>query len=174
MALSLAIQGILGNIVSGIVILSTHPIQKGEYVSVGGVEGTVDSVGLVYTKLMTLDNKVVYVPNNEISTSKIVNFSRDGKRRVDFVFTASYDCNPEDVKAALVKACNVPNLLEEEGVFVRVSDYKESNIEYTVRVWTKVETYWDVYFDVIGNVKNAYDADGIQFTYPHINVHMDK
>ena len=174
LAVSLAVQDSLANIAGGIMVLTTHPFTVGDYVSAGGSDGTVEKVGLAYTTLRTPDNKIIFVPNKDMASSRITNFSREDKRRVDLTFTASYDSPVETVIAALTEAATVPTLLEGEPVFVKVSEYKESDIQYTVRVWTANADYWTTYFNIVANVKTVFDAKGVQMSYPHTVVHLEK
>ena len=104
LAISLSVQNLLGNLVSGVVLLMNKPIRDGDYIQAGGAEGVVKNIGLFYTELNTLDNKVVNVPNSELSAGQIVNFTREDNRRVDLVVGASYDCDTEEVKKALYEA----------------------------------------------------------------------
>lgn len=175
LALSLALQGALSNIAGGIVILTTKPMRVGDYVSIGGSEGTVESIGMTYTTLSTADNRLVYLPNSTVTGSTVVNYTISGKRRLDLTITAGYDCRLEDVKRALVEAANsVETILKDEEIFARVTGYNDSNISYQVRAWALTGDYWDAYFDLLEAVKTAFDRGNITMTYPHLNVHLDK
>ncbi len=173
LAISLAVQGTLSNFAGGIQVLSAHPFSVGDYVEIGSEQGTVSEIGLVYTKLTTADNKVVFVPNSTVSTSIVTNYNCLGKRRIDLKFKVSYDCPIEDVKAVLTEAARmVPTMFETPAVSVRVTNYLDSSIEYQIRGWTASETYWDSYYDIIENVKKNFDEHNISMTYPHMNVHI--
>ncbi len=173
LAVSLAVQGLLGNLAGGIMLLTAHPFVSGDYVEAGGVSGTVKEVGLVYTKLITPDNKVVHVPNGDISSKTIVNYTAEDKRRIELKFTVSYDAKPETVKACMARVVGEhPKTFATPEPMFRASDYKDSAIEYTLRCWCATEDYWDVYFDLVEQVKAAFDAQGVEMTYPHVNVHM--
>lgn len=173
LAVSLAVQGLLSNLAGGIMLLSARPFSAGDFVEAGGMSGTVSEVGLVYTKIKTLDNKVVHIPNGDISTKTIVNYTAENTRRVDLEFSASYNTPVEKVTAALLKVMeNHPKILADPAPMARVSEYGESAIKYVARCWCATGDYWDVYFDVIEAVKAAYDAAGLEMTYPHVNVHM--
>lgn len=170
-AIALAAQNVLSNLFGGITMLATRPFNVGDYISAGGSEGVVLEIGMFYTVLITVDSKRITIPNGTISSTTITNFSSEGKRRVDVVVTTSYDCKMDDVKASLQHAINkTSNVLDGEP-FIRVSNYGPSSISYTIRVWTKTVNYWDVYFDLLENVKRSFDEDGIQMTYDHIIVH---
>ena len=173
LALSLALQGVLGNLASGLVILTTKPFHVGDYVSVGSEEGFVDEIGMTYTKLSTWDKRIIFIPNNTVTASDVLNYSTEGKRRVDLTVCASYDCGIDQVKDALVAAAaSVPKLLKDEPVFARVVNYKDSSIEYAVRGWCRNEDYWDVYFDLMEALKKTFDEKGISMSYPNLNVYM--
>lgn len=175
LALSLALQGALGNLASGIVILTTKPLHAGDYVSVDGQEGYVEEIGMTYTKLATYDRRIVFIPNSTVTSSSITNYTVEGKRRVDLTVSASYDSGVDQVKAALHQAVEaVPGFLAEPEVFIRVSGYGDHAIEYTVRAWCESADYWDCYYGLMEAVKRAYDQQGIAMTYPHLNVHLDK
>lgn len=175
LALSLAIQGALSNLAGGIVILTTKPLHVGDYVTIGSEEGTVEEIGMTYTKLMTWDRRMIFIPNSTVTSSNVVNYTVGGKRRVDLTVTASYDADIETVKTALrAAAASVPQLLPEEPVFARVTGYKDSSIEYALRGWCQNENYWDAYFNLLEAVKVSFDQSGVQMSYPHLNVHMMK
>lgn len=170
LAISLSLQNVLSSVSSGIMLLSVKPFKVGDYVEIGGVGGTVREIGFMYTKLATTDNKIIYVPNNEVATSKIVNYTKEQKRRIDFVFTADYACPPEEVKSALREAvARFPKVLDDPAPFIRVSGYKEA-VEYSVRVWCRSEDYWELYSDIIEAVPETYAAHGVEMNYPYLNV----
>ena len=173
LALSLALQNFLSNVAGGLQILASKPFTLGDYVDAGGCSGTVTEIGLFYTKLNTTDNKRIQIPNSAIVDSNITNYSVEEKRQVEWKVTASYDADTEHVKAVL--ACLVaehPLAHKENPPMVRVCGYHESAIEYVVRTWCNNSDYWTVYFDVMDQLKATFDKEGIEMTYPHLNVHM--
>lgn len=174
-AFSLAIQGFLSNVFGGIQIISNKPFHVGDYVDAGGESGVVMEVGLFYTKLHSVDNKLVQIPNSSIANSNIVNYSSEPNRRVDITVSASYDDDTEKVKAVLMQlVCEHPLTLSGEGVdpMVRVSSYNANDISYVVRAWCAGGDYWTVYFDLMDAIKPTFDKNGISMSYPHVNVHM--
>ena len=175
LALSLAIQGTLSNIAGGMMVLSSHPFHVGDYVEIGGIEGTVAEIGLFHTRLVTADNKNVFVPNSEVSSAKIVNFTAEQTRRVDLTFTASYDSAPDRVCAALLRACAAhPELtLPDPPPEAHVTAYGDSSIEYILKFWCSTPQYWPARYAVTEQVKREFDADGLEMSYPHLNVHLD-
>ena len=173
LAISLSVQNLLGNLVSGVVLLMNKPIRDGDYIQAGGAEGVVKNIGLFYTELTTLDNKTVSVPNSELSAGQIVNFTREDNRRVDLVVGASYDCDTEDVKKALYDAiARTDKVLADPAPQVLVEEFGASVIKYTVRAWCKHEDYWDVHYGINDNVLAAFNDAGVKMSYEHVNVHM--
>ena len=149
LALSLSVQNILSNLFSGLTLLVSKPFKSGDYVEVGGRNGIIKSVGLFYTQLNTLDNVSINIPNSDVTGTTVINYSREPLRRVDRVFSAAYESSTENVKAAVFEAISRDEkILRDPAPFVRLSEYKESCIEYTVRVWCKCADYWDVFFNL--------------------------
>jgi len=173
LAVSLALQNTLSNLAGGIQLLVTKPFVAGNYVEAGANSGTVHEVGLAYTTLVTPDNKVIYVPNSDIAAARIINYNGREDRRVEIRVTASYDAPIQTVKDTISKLIAADSRIHgEPEPFVRVSNYGNSSIEYTVRVWCAAGDYWDVYFDLMDNMKPAFDAAGVEMTYDHLNVHV--
>ena len=173
LALSLSVQNILSNLFSGLTLLVTKPFKAGDYVEVAGKAGLVKTVGLFYTQMNTLDNVAISIPNSDITGSTINNYSSEALRRVDMNFCASYDNSTEEVKAAIFDAIGRDaRILADPAPFVRLSAYKDSVVEYVVRVWCRGADYWDVYFDLNENVRECFAEKGVQMSYSHVNVHM--
>ena len=174
LAVSLAVQDVLANVFGGLTLLYTQPFHSGDYVEIGATGGTVKEIGLSYTKLTTPDNKEISIPNKSVVAAEIVNYTTTGKRRVDFVVTASYDAPVQTVLASLRQAAQVPTRLEENEPFVAVSNYGDHAIEYILRVWSATDDYWTTKFAINEKIKEIFDANGVEMTYPHLNVHFDK
>jgi len=175
LALSLSIQNFLTNVFAGLQLLASKPFKVGDYVDAGNCSGTVYEIGLFYTKLTSLDNKLIQLPNNTIVGSNVVNYSSQTHRRVEIKVTASYDAPTEQVKQVLAKVVeDNPMVDREKPIMVRVNAYQDSAIEYIIRVWCANDDYWTVYYDLIEAIKPAFDANNIEMTYPHINVHTMK
>ena len=174
LAISLAVQDVLSNVFGGLTLLYTQPFHSGDYVEIGATGGTVKEIGLSYTKLTTPDNKEISIPNKSVVAAEIVNYTTTGKRRVDFVVTASYDAPVQTVLASLRQAAQVPTRLDSEDIFVAVSNYGDHAIEYILRVWSATDDYWTTKFAINEKIKEIFDANGVEMTYPHLNVHFDK
>ncbi len=173
LAVSLAVQGVLSNLAGGIMVLLTKPFKLGDYVLIGDTEGTIKQIGLTHTQINTLDNKLVFVPNGEVSAGKVTNFTAEEKRMVELTFTASYDAPIDGVYRALRELMDqIPGYLKEPPPRINVFSYGSSSIEYLFRGWVKTPDYWDVYFQTLDQVKRVFDSRGIEMTYDHINVHM--
>ena len=175
LAISLALQNALANVFGGFVLLSTHPFHAGDFVEVAGQSGVVKEIGLTYTKLTTADNKLVSIPNSAVTAAQIVNYTATGTRRIDIAVSASYTASIDSVLDALRQAAaEVPTVLEEKAPFAAVKNYGDSAIEYVLQVWSTADNYWATLFAVNRNIKAQFDANGIEMTYPHLNVHLDK
>ena len=173
LALSLSVQNILSNLFSGLTLLVSKPFKSGDYVEVGGRNGIIKSVGLFYSQLNTLDNVSINIPNSDVTGTTVMNYSREPLRRVDRVFSAAYESSTEDVKAAILEAISRDEkILQDPVPFVRLSEYKDSCIEYTVRVWCKCADYWDVFFNLNENVRDCFAEKGVEMTYNHMNIHI--
>ncbi len=173
LALSLAVQGVLANLAGGITILGARPFRVGDFVEMDGVTGTVKEVSLMYTKVDTTDNKLVYIPNKIVSEAKVLNFSQEATRRIEITFSASYGSPIDKVKeTALAMLAADPLTLDDPAPVVGVAKYGASAIEYNLWVWFKGADYWSAFYSVNEGLKKALDAAGLEMTYDHLNVHV--
>lgn len=174
LAVSLAVQNMLANILGGITLLTTDPFDAGHYVEIAGKAGVVKEVGLTYTKLTTTDNKEISIPNSSVVTSEIVNYTINGTRRIEIYVSASYNSPIPKVLEALLEAAKQPTVLESPAPAASVKNYGDSAIEYQLFVWTKTSDFWKTKYQIMADIKGVFDEKGIEMSYPHINVHMDK
>lgn len=174
LSLSLSLQNILTNMIGGFTLLNTHPFRSGDFVEVGGFSGTVTEITISYTRLTTPDNKLVSIPNAQVVASQVVNYTALTSRRMEFHVSAGYNSPVPEVLDALREAAKVEKAMTEPAPFAGVLSYDDSAISYVLRVWAKNENYWDVYFAVNQRIKEIFDKNGIEMTYPHLNVHLDK
>jgi small conductance mechanosensitive channel len=171
LAISLSVQDSLSNLAGGITILTTRPFKVGDFVEIGDTMGTVLEIGMVHTKLDTLDNRRVVVPNSTVVSAKVTNYSTEPLRRVDLTISAAYQAPVELVKETIQGVCRShEKVLSDPEPFVRLSTYGSSAIEYTVRAWCQNADYWDVYFDILEGIKTAFDAKGIAIPYPQMEI----
>lgn len=174
LAVSLALQNMLANVIGGFTILTTHPFHSGDFVDIGGQSGTVEEISMTYTQLATPDNKIVSIPNNTVVGSQITNYSVAGTRRVDINVTASYTAPAQAVIDALLQAGNAEKVLADPAPFAALTEYGESAVGYTLRLWVKSQDYWDVFFQVNQRIGQVFAENNIEMTYPHLNIHLEK
>jgi len=173
LAIGLALQGILGNIGSGVILIFFRPFEVGDTISAGGETGTVESITLFNTTLLTPDNKVILIPNNAVAAGNIVNFSKQAERRVDFVFGIGYDDDLKLAKKTLQELMDADSrILKEPKSFIGVGELGDSSVNFTVRAWVKSADYWGVHFDMNENVKLTFDEKGISMPYPQMDIHL--
>lgn len=174
LALSLSVQNIMTNAFSGITLLLSKPFVVGDFVQIAGVSGTVKSIKLMRTTLVTPDNKRELIPNGDICAGTITNFSTEPTRRVELFVAASYNASTEKVKKAIMEVIQSEvdkgRIITEEGKepFVRLNKYNAHDIEYVVRVWVNSPDYWSVYFDMNENIRESFAKHKVEFSYPHI------
>ncbi len=175
LAVSLSLQNMLGNVVGGFTLLYTHPFSSGDYVEVAGQAGTVREIGMTYTKLQTPDNKLTYIPNSAVVSAEIVNYTVLGTRRLSIDVAVSYEMPVQKVLDTLLSCVDMEYALTEPAAPQAVlTSYGESVINYQLRIWLKGEDYWPVNFAINQKIKSVFEENGIQFSYPHLNVHLDK
>lgn len=173
LAVSLALQNTLSNLAGGIMVLASRPFSIGDYVDVDDVSGTVSMVGLVYCTLVTVENKEIYIPNSQVSSAKIINYTRLGKRRFELTFSTSYNTPTQAVKDALWEAIGqFPQILDDPQPVIYLSAYNTSSIDYLVRAWTTTDDYWDTYYAFLEAVRPAFDRHGVEMPYPQLDVHL--
>ena len=172
-AVGLALQGALSNFAGGLMLLLFRPFKVGDYIETSGEAGTVDAITVVYTILLTTDNKRITIPNGSLTNTVIRNYSAEELRRVDLEFNTAYSCDMERVKAVMLKLAEEhPLVLAEPAPMVRLAAHNDSALTYKMRVWCKNADYWTVFFDMTENVKKAFDENDISIPYPQVDVHL--
>jgi small conductance mechanosensitive channel len=175
LAVGLALQGSLSNFAAGVLIVAFRPFKSGDYVEIGGVAGSVDSIQIFQTVLTTPDNKMVVVPNGSVIGSPITNYSRHDTRRIDLMIGVSYGADLQKTKELLAKICESDErVLKEPGVQVGVHTLADSSVNFVVRPWVSTAEYWNVYFDLMQAIKEGLDKEGIEIPFPQMDVHMQK
>ena len=174
LAVSLAVQNALANVIGGFTLLYTKPFSTGDFVEIAGQSGSVKEIGLTYTKLLTADGKTAYIPNSSVVSAQIVNFTVSGIRRVDITVSASYACQTEDVLKALQQAAQVPTALADRQPYTAVSRYGDSAIEYILQVWCSADDYWTTLHTVNQRIQSVFAENQVKMTYPHLNIHVEK
>lgn len=167
----LALQGALSNFAGGLMILFFKPFEVGDFIESAGATGTVKEITVIYTTLVTTDNKTITVPNGSLTNSVVTNCSTQATRRVDLTISADYDNDIELVKKVLLDVANShEKVLKDPAPFVRLSAHGSSSLDYTFRVWVKSADYWDVHFDMLENIKKAFDENGISIPYTQVQI----
>ena len=174
LAVSLAVQTALTNMIGGFTLLYTKPFVAGDYVEIAGQSGTVTEVGLNYTKLATADNKTISIPNSSVTATEIINYSTSGTRRLDITVSVGFDTPVEVVTNALLEAARMEDVLDAPAPFAGAKEYGESAIQYALQVWTPADRYWPAKYTINENIQNIFREKGISFAYPHVQIHMDK
>ena len=174
-AIGLALQGGLSNIAGGIIILLFKPFMVGDYVDTHTDSGTVMGISLFYTTLKTPDNKIISIPNGELANKPVVNYSKENTRRLDINVDVSYKNDVELVKKVLNDLVKKEErVLSDKDIFVGITSYKDSSIVYTIRIWVNSGDYWNVNFDMLENIKYAFEKNKISIPYPQMDVHIEK
>lgn len=173
LAVSLSIQDSLSNISGGFIILMTKPFKVNDFVEIGDIMGTVSQISILQTKLYTIDNKQISIPNGQVSSAVIVNFSACTTRRLDIIFSIGYSDDFNKAKQIISDIItNHPLALDEPAPVVRVCEMAASSINITSRVWVSTENYWNLNFDLLEQVKTAFDKEGISIPFNQLDVHM--
>lgn len=174
-AISLALKDSLSNVAGGFLVLFSHPFVKGDYIETNSVSGTVDNITLFYTTLKTPDNKTVFIPNGEISTAKIINYSTEKTRRLDLVFSIGYQDDIMKAKSIVKSLAEGSGfMLEEPQPTFVLGEQGDHAIKIYCRFWLNSEDYWKAYFYMQENVKLAFDAEGISIPFNQLDIHIDK
>jgi len=169
LAVGLALQGSLSNFAGGALIMVFKPFKVGDYIKAQGEEGVVKSIEIFTTKLNTVDNKEIIIPNGVLSNSSIINYSAEETRRVDLTFGVSYDANIKETKEVLASiANNHPLILKNPAPAILLVELADSSINFAVRSWVKSDDYWTVYTEVLEQTKEALDKANIDIPYPHL------
>ena len=172
-AISLAMQGVLTNLIGGFILMLFKPIRVGEFVRIGENEGTVKAIGTFYTEMSTFDNRHINLPNGTLTNTPIINYTREGTRRLDLTFSVSYESDMDQVYEVLRKVVSEENrLLPDPPPSVNLSKCGESGLDFSVRVWVKTADYWPVNFSLLDSGKRALDKAGISIPYPQMDVHL--
>ncbi|MBR6045608.1 MAG: mechanosensitive ion channel [Ruminococcus sp.] len=175
LAVSLALKENLSNVAGGFILMFTRPFKIGDYISVDNEQGFVNDIQIMYTKLLSMDNKAILIPNAKVTNTTIVNFTNEEKRRLEYRFSISYKADFNKAKAVILgilhndeRTLNYPN----EPMIV-MSAHNESSIEILLRVWIRQSDYWPYLYDLIREVKQGFDANGVEIPYNQLDVHID-
>jgi len=175
LALGLALKDHMSNLASGILIVINKQFEVGDYIECNNVSGVVEKVELFTTKLVTIDNKAVFMPNAQFTQNAVTNYTREDIRRVDISIGVSYSAKVDKVKQVIndiIKSNDA--ILEEPEYFIGLVNFGDNSVNFTVRVWVKTENYWNVYFFINEKIKSEFEKENIEIPYPQLDVHMNK
>lgn len=173
LAVGMSLQGSLSNFAGGVLILIFKPFKVGDYIVVGNYEGTVRTIEILYTKLTTVDNKVVMLPNGTLSNSNIVNVGAEDFRRLDIEMSIGYSSDLKLAKTLLNTIVNNnPAVIKDRDIKVIVKSLDESCVTLETRVWVKTEDYWDTRFTLLEEYKAEFDKNGIEIPFNQMDVHI--
>ena len=169
----LGLQSSVSQFASGLQILLNHPFRSGDFIDIGDVSGTVREIKLMYTVLITLDNRRVIVPNSHITSSNLINYTAENLRRTDLVFSISYEADIERAKQALRDVAAGSELIKESPEpVVAVCEHGESSIKLACQVWCAPSDYWKVFYYMQEAVKLEFDRCGVAIPYSQLDVHI--
>jgi small conductance mechanosensitive channel len=173
LAVGMALSGTLQNFAGGVMLILFKPFKVGDVIDAQGYIGSVKEIQIFNTILKTPDNKTVILPNGGLSTSAMTNFSTEAQRRVDFVFGIGYGDDIDKARAVIDGLiAKDDRIFKDPAPFIAVSELADSSVNFVVRVWADAANYWGIHFDLIENVKKAFDKEGISIPFPQTDVHV--
>jgi small conductance mechanosensitive channel len=173
LAVGLALQGSLANFAAGVLIVLFRPYRVGDWVEAAGISGSVEQVQILTTMLKTGDNKMIIVPNGQIMSSIITNYSANDTRRVDLIVGVAYDDDLDKVRSTIRSLIDADaRILKEPECLIAVAELADSSVNFTIRPWVKTADYWAVKFDLTEAIKKRFDKEGISFPFPQQDVHL--
>lgn len=173
LAVGLALQGSLANFAGGMLILILRPFRAGEYIEAQGIGGTVDSIQIFFTVLKTPDNKTIIVPNGSLSNGNIINYSRQPTRRVDINIGIDYGDDVRQARAILLGLAQADErVFKDPAPVVWLTGLGDSSVDLSLRMWTKTEDFWGVFWELQELAKEEFDKQGISIPFPQRTVHL--
>jgi len=175
LAVGLALQGSLSNLAAGVLLVTFRPFRAGEYVDLGGVAGTVLHVQIFSTTLRSADGRFVVIPNGKIIAGNIINFSREPVRRNELIIGVDYSADIDQVRKLLMEIIESDDrILKDREMTVRMNELGASSVNFVIRIWSKSSDLQNVYWDVLERIKKTFDANGISFPYPQMDVNFKR
>ncbi|MDD4315636.1 MAG: mechanosensitive ion channel family protein [Clostridia bacterium] len=163
LAIGLALQGSLSNFANGMIIIFTKPFKEGDYVEIGSIAGSIRSIGILTTELLTPDNKKIVLNNTKVINSDITNYSARPTRRLDMTFAVACGSDMQKVASLLKEvAASHPNILDTPAHIIRMLKQENCAVTFAFRVWVPTSMYWDIYFDITEKVYFTFELNGIK------------
>ncbi len=171
----IGLQASISQLASGIQILANHPFKSGDYIDVGTVSGKVHEIKMMYTVLITLDNKRVIIPNSHITSNNIINYNAEDRRRLDLIFSISYDADIAKAKQVILEVVQKNNLiLTDPAPIIAVKEHAASSVNLACLIWCPADEYWNVFYYMQESVKLSFDENNISIPYGQLDVHITK
>lgn len=171
----LGLQSSISQLASGIQILMNHPFKSGDYIDVGTVSGKVHEIKIMYTVLITVDNKRVIIPNSYITSNNIINYNAEDRRRLDLVFSVSYEADIAKAKEVILEVIRENNLiLTDPAPVIAVKEQAASSVNLACLIWCSADDYWDIFYYMQEAVKLSFDKNNISIPYGQLDVHITK
>ena len=175
LAISLALQNYLSNLAGGFIILFSKPFKSGDMIEIDSTTGQIKSINILYTKMLTSDNKTVLIPNGKVADAKIINYSEMPTRRLDMTFDISYSNDFEKAKEIIQGITDRNKLVHKDPEpLIRLGAHKESALEIVVKLWVANDKYYELFYDMSEAVKREFDKHGIEIPYNQLYVHIQK
>lgn len=173
LAVGMALSGNMQNLAGGIILLFLKPFKVDDFIETQGVSGTVKAIQIFHTILTTPDNKELYIPNGPLSGGTIVNYSRNGTRRIEFTISVEYGTEVETVKQVTLNLLQSDSrILQDPAPFIAIKELANSSVDFTLRIWVNVADYWNVFFDTNERIYAEYNRQGIKFPFPQLQIHQ--
>lgn len=173
LAVGMALSGTLQNFAGGVIIMLFRPFRIGDFIEGQGQSGTVKEIQIFNTLIVTPDNKLICIPNGGLSTSVLVNYSKESERRVDWTFHIAYGDDYDKAKALLTKFAEEDSrILKDPAVFIELLNLNDSSVDIVMRAWVKSSDYWAVFFNMNEKVYKQFPSENIHFPYPQMDVHI--
>lgn len=173
LAVSLAVQDVLANLAGGVIILAGRPFTLDDFIECDTISGTVKDIGILHTKLISPDGKLIFAPNSTLQTSRLINYTASGTRRIDLTVNAAYSNTPVQVRAAVLEAIDaIPHVLPVPAPVVQLESYGDHAIQYVVRLWVPASEFMDIKYTLNEALFDTFRKHGVEMTRPHLNVHM--
>lgn len=175
LAIGLALQSSISNLAGGFIILFSKPFKVGDYIMAGSVEGNVQAISILYTRLLTLDNKAIYIPNGQVSNMTLINFTDEEIRRLDVRYSIAYENDFRQAEKIIsdIVSKNNKSILTPEPI-IRLAEHGASSLDIDCKVWVKAKDYWNLKYDLNEDVKTAFDENGISIPYNQLDVMIKK
>ncbi len=171
----IGLQASISQLASGIQILANHPFKSGDYIDVGTVSGKVREIKMMYTVLVTIDNKKIIVPNSYITSNNIINYNAEERRRLDLIFSVSYDADIAKVKQVILDVVKENELiLTDPEPLIAVKEHAASSVNIACLIWCSSDDYWNVFYYMQEAVKLSFDKNNISIPYGQLDIHITK